>query len=57
MESPRLQPAHSPSWNAEEIDELCGLVSLRTPMRDIARRFGRTQEEVRAKARILGRVS
>jgi hypothetical protein len=57
METPRLQPVHAPSWNAEEIDELCGLVSLSTPFRDIARRFGRSQEDVRAKARTLGRVA
>jgi len=46
----------SPSWSADEIDELCGLISLSTPLRDIARRFGRSQQDVRVKARLLGRL-
>ena len=57
MEPAPLQPAPSPSWDADEIDELCGLISLSVPIGTIARRFGRTRQDVRDKARLLGRLA
>ncbi len=55
MITPSTADGNVSPWNADEIDELCGLVTLSIPWREIARRVGRTQEEVRTKAKLLGR--
>ena len=49
------RPHHREAWTAEEIDVLCGFLSLRKPVREIAKHFGRSQEAISAKARKIGR--
>ena len=43
-------------WNAHELDGLCALFALGTPIRQIAQELGRTQATVAEKARRLGRA-
>lgn len=47
-------PKHRQPWNAEEIDLLCSYLSVRKPVREIARELGRSQEAVATKARQIG---
>ena len=48
---PREQ--HRQPWTADDIDRLCALASVNTPLRVIARSLGRSQEAVSTKARKL----